>query len=158
MKKNKSKKLKILIPLIAILVIVLVVFIITLNNRNDSVQGEDIPSSEPGVASDYYIEEDEDAQNKYVQHDASDFVGTWTATSSQTEYIFGNVDLSIQEDGSWSGSVADTQLKGTWKEADEGIRLHSTNFDYIYYTLSYTDGNVVVLRRDDGAKAVIIKK
>lgn len=55
------------------------------------------------------------------------FVGKWEATSGNSHYLLGNLDLKINADGTWKGNTAGNDLSGTWTEQDGGIYLKCNN-------------------------------
>lgn len=77
--------------------------------------------------------EREDAEIKRVKTNPEKFVGRWTATSDQALYLYGNIDLIINSNGSWAADITEEKLGGSWKEADDHIHLDDTselNFDF----------------------------
>ena len=72
-----------------------------------------------------FDEEEEGATIVKVKTDPSMFVGRWKSTSDRADYLYGNVDLKINEDGTWSADITGEKLKGKWK--DMGDYLHMTN-------------------------------
>ena len=58
-------------------------------------------------------------------------------------YQYGNVDIEVKEDGTWSGNVSREPLTGKWSETDEGLHLTSDLFDC---DLMFTEDNVLVMR------------
>ena len=74
---------------------------------------------------------------------SDEFVGSWKATSGQSIYQYGNVDIEVKEDGTWSGNVSREPLTGKWSETDEGLHLTSDLFDC---DLMFTEDNVLVMR------------
>ena len=81
-----------------------------------------------------FKEEDEDAHLAFVGKDVDDYVGTWTATSDKAIYLYGNLDVTVNADGTWTGNVTGEKIGGNWKQV--GDRLHMENelfsFDMAY--------------------------
>ena len=76
------------------------------------------------------------------------FYGTWTATSEKAKYLYGELEFTINEDGTWAGIVNYEDLHGTWEEKDFGIHLHDEVLDW-ESDLFYTDKGNFVLDEDD---------
>lgn len=70
-----------------------------------------------------YKEEAAGAKLEIVKADPEDFVGSWEAKSGDAHYLFGNLDLTIKENGRWTANITDEDLRGTWKEKNGGIYL-----------------------------------
>jgi hypothetical protein len=89
-----------------------------------------------------FEEEDEDTELTTAEKSPSDFFGTWEATSAQSHYQYGNIDLTVKEDGTWEGNISDDDLKGEWIEKDGGLYMTS---EYFNFQLAYTDKDVLVM-------------
>ena len=105
-------------------------------------EAEDAELIDNGV---YYDEEAEDAELTFKESEKKDFVGTWTADSGQSVYMYGNVELDIKKDGTWTGNIAGEDLKGTWEMDESSAVLESDLFNA---SLSYTDKNVLIMQED----------
>ena len=90
-------------------------------------------------------QEAEDAELTFKESEKKDFVGTWTADSGQSVYMYGNVELDIKKDGTWTGNIAGEDLKGTWEMDESSAVLESDLFNA---SLSYTDKNVLIMQED----------
>lgn len=111
------------------------------------MQGEDVEDYDNGIV---FNEEADGAEIVAKKKSVDDYVGSWKATSGQSLYQYGNVDLNIKEGGKWSGNVSDVDLEGEWSETSEGIHLTSRIFEC---ELMFTESNVLVMRytpNDDG--------
>lgn len=91
----------------------------------------------------YFDEEADGAEIVAKKKSSDEFVGSWKATSGQSIYQYGNVDIEVKEDGTWSGNVSSEPLTGKWSETSEGLHLTSNLFDC---DLMYTEDNVLVMR------------
>ncbi|MBR2706541.1 MAG: hypothetical protein IKE74_04785 [Mogibacterium sp.] len=147
-------------PVIVILVVAaLIVGFFVLMGKDDSItpgsgsgggsssSGKQQSSSDQGSRVSY-DEELEGAELKFGDAKQEDFYGKWTATSGQSEYMYGNVDLLIGEDGKWKGNVAEENISGTWTYGGNSMLLNSENFNV---KLSFTtDGKLIMQEDRDG--------
>lgn len=53
------------------------------------------------------------------------FYGRWVATSEQAEYLYGNLEITINEDGTFTGNVTDEDFGGNWEKTETGIKFES---------------------------------
>ena len=98
----------------------------------------------------FFEEELDGAEIVAKKKDANNFIGYWTATSGQSIYQYGNVDIEVKEDGTWSGNLTDEDFTGKWTETNEGLHLTS---DFFNFDLMFTEDDVLVMRYsadDDG--------
>ena len=65
----------------------------------------------------------EKAQEMNTQQD--NFYGRWVATSEKAKYLYGNLEITINEDGTFTGNVTDEDFDGVWEKTDKGIRFDS---------------------------------
>ncbi len=72
-----------------------------------------------------YDNEMEDAEVKETNAAEDAFYGKWTATSNRAHYLYGNIDLEIKNDGSWTGNITEEDYSGTWSYNGEYITLES---------------------------------
>lgn len=97
-----------------------------------------------------FEEEEEDAELTFEKAPVDKFYGTWEVTSDQSLFQYGNVTLTINENGTYTGNVSEEDVNGTWEENDEGIALTG---ELLSCLLSYTDKDVLTMRytpNDDG--------
>ena len=105
-----------------------------------------------------YLNEDDGAEPLTVTHEEADFYGNWEGTSERVAYLFGNVNLSIREDGTWKGNVTETDLKGKWKYDGKQIIIKDTE-GLVYWRLYYTsDGNLLFEDLEDQGYSFVLKK
>lgn len=99
----------------------------------------------------FYEEEGEGAPLSFVKADPSRFYGKWTATSDQALYMYGNVDLIISSNGTWTGSITDEKLGGQWKIVDD--HMHMDN-DMFSFDLSFEESGKLIMREalEDGGE------
>lgn len=109
----------------------------------------------------YFDEEDEEYTLKTKKVLPTKFIGKWEATSGQALYQYGNVDLDVKDNQTWTGNIADDDLKGKWEEEGDGIYLTSEFFNCHLY---FTDKDVLVMQyqpdenEEDYITTVLTKK
>lgn len=113
----------------------------------DSSADPDVNTEQEGDAADqgngiYFDEENEGVEIETKKTAVDEFVGSWTATSDQAMYQFGNVDINVKADGKWDGNIATEEMEGTWTETPDGIHLTNSFFDC---DLKFTSNNVLVM-------------
>jgi len=96
-----------------------------------------------GIAFD---EEGDGAVVETVEKDTNDFFGDWEATSDMGHYLYGSIELTVKEDGTWEGEITGEPLSGTWE--DKGDHLHMNN-EIFSFDLAFSDsGNLVLIDTD----------
>lgn len=95
----------------------------------------------------FYEEEGEGAPLSFVKSDPSRFYGKWTATSDQALYMYGNVDLIISSNGTWTANITDEKLGGQWNMVDD--HMHMDN-DMFSFDLSFEESGKLIMREDLG--------
>ena len=84
-----------------------------------------------------------------VPHKEKDFYGKWATASQQAEYLFGNVELKIDKDGSWSGNITDEKFKGKWQYTDSGLRIKDKEGIINWELFFVEDGSLMFKDLDD---------
>lgn len=92
-----------------------------------------------------FEEEAEGADLHFKAVPVEDFFGSWSATSGQAMYMYGNVDLDIKANGTWTGNIAEEDLSGKWEADKDHLNMTS---DLINFTLSFTDGGKLIMQED----------
>lgn len=100
-------------------------------------------------------DEDENAKLKTKKVEDSFFYGTWTATSEKATYMYGNVTITINENGTWDGNITEEDIHGKWEHKGKGLRLTS---DVIPFNLVYSSNNNVILQETDDAVRVVLTR
>ena len=148
-----DKKKLIIVALVVLAAIVALVF--GLKSAGGSKTDSDVPAegTEDVVESDVmdngisFDEEEEGADIVKVEAPDEDFYGTWTATSGMALYLYGNIDITIKEGGTWSGNITEEDMSGTWTR--EGTDLHVVSDDGdIDFLFAFTEGGNLVMQRD----------
>ena len=117
---------------------------------------EDDPTTKEYDNGIYFDEEEEDAVIETKKADVLDFTGSWEATSGQSAYMYGNVDLKINANGTWTGNISEEPLNGKWKKDGDTLLLSSEIFNC---TLQFSkDGNLLMqeVYEDSDEEAVIV--
>lgn len=77
-----------------------------------------------------FKQEDDDAKLVIVDKDPSEFYGSWTATSDKAIYLYGNIDITVNENGTWTGNITDEKLGGKWEKVDDHLHMVSELFSF----------------------------
>ncbi|MDO4177000.1 MAG: hypothetical protein Q4D99_05940 [Bacillota bacterium] len=135
--------------LIAILATFVMLFAFAACGSSDDAQGDDssnTQATQETMKSDGVVK---------VDVPNEEFYGTWTGESDKAEYLYGSLEIVINDDGTWTGDITGEKLHGTWTEEDFGIHLHDEVLEW-ESDLFYTEkGNFVL--SEDGMKIVLTK-
>jgi hypothetical protein len=121
--------------------------------REDLIEGE--PLEENGVA---YDEEQEGAQIQNAPSTIAMYIGSWTATSDMAQFLYGNVDLTIKEDGTWKGNITGDDIGGKWVQQGNQLHMQSKVFDF---DLAFsTSGKLIMTEKnpDGDIHTVLVRK
>lgn len=77
-----------------------------------------------------FDQENDETEVNPVKSDVSKYYGKWTATSDRAQYLYGNVDITINQDGTWGGTITDEKIGGKWKDFGDHLRLQSKIFSF----------------------------
>jgi len=122
----------------------------------DSGDEEDIDMDEfdNGIS---YDEELEGAEITFKDAASQeDFYGTWVADSGHALFLYGDLELTIEEDGNWHGVVVDEEEKGTWTFDGQSMKLTSEFFEA---DLVFAEDGKLIMQEDrvgDGNKEDIL--
>ena len=94
-----------------------------------------------------YELEDDGAELNLVDASVDKFYGTWVANSDLAKQTYGNVEITIEAGGTWTGIITDEPLEGKWQTAEDGIALTSTLFDC---KLAFSGNGTLVMIEDTG--------
>ena len=112
-----------------------------------------------GQSSDFdsrkYIYEQDGAEPVIVPHNEEDFVGSWSTTSDFAEYLYGNVDLKINSNHTWSGNITDEDFGGKWTSDGEGITIQDVE-GIIKWHLFFADNGQLMFENLVRAKDVAL--
>ena len=104
-----------------------------------------------------FSEEDDEAVINRAKSDPSKYYGRWVATSDKATYLYGNVDLTVNEDGTWHGDITGEKLKGKWK--DYGDHLHMNNSLFSFDLTFDKSGKLIMVETNsDGAINTVLTR
>ena len=93
-----------------------------------------------------YDEEVEGAEISFKDAaNEEDFYGSWSAESGHSLYLYGNVDLTIEEGGKWHGNIVDEDTEGTWTFDGKSMKLTSELFEV---TLTFAEDGKLIMQED----------
>ena len=92
-----------------------------------------------------------------LNKDETSFFGTWKATSSNAQNLYGNLEIEIKKDGSVIMDVADEHLEGTWEKVDEGIHFENELFEGDFYYGDRCQMIIKEIEEDDEIQVVLTK-
>ncbi|MDO4518475.1 MAG: hypothetical protein Q4B78_04630 [Bacillota bacterium] len=120
--RNNSKKNSVIRLLIVLaMALCLCMGFVACGGNSDSGSDEDIDDIEMTTTVNKELKEKADKMNK----EEESFLGRWEATSEKAKYLYGNLEITINEDGTFDGNVTEEDFKGTWKKVDKGIEFSS---------------------------------
>ena len=91
-----------------------------------------------------------------VETPPENFYGTWSADSAKAKHLYGNLSITINDDGTWTGIITDEELQGTWEETDYGIHIRDDVYDW-ECELNRTDkGNFIIDEDDLGGEGKVV--
>ena len=100
-----------------------------------------------------YAEESEGADIKKVKTEISKFYGTWEAKSAMSKYLYGNIEVTIKDNGTWTGNITDEKLQGRWTNKGNYIRMHN---DLFSFNLAYSDSGKLLFIDDENEEDINI--
>ena len=152
---EKLKKYWYIVLIVVIALVAGLIFAINSNNKkdddfSDDVDTEEIVDDEEVDMAEFdngivYEEEVEGAELSFKEANQEDFYGKWKAESGQSIYMYGNVDLNIKDDGTWTGNIADEDESGTWTFENGSMKLTS---EFVELTLSYEENGNLIMQED----------
>jgi hypothetical protein len=77
-----------------------------------------------------FKQEEDGAKLVIVDKDPSEFYGSWTATSDKAIYLYGNIDITVNENGTWTGNITGEKMGGKWKKVDDHLHMDSELFSF----------------------------
>lgn len=93
-----------------------------------------------------YNNEQDGAEIRETKADVAKFYGNWEASSDKAKYLYGNLNLKINKDGTWSGNITEEDFSGKWATNGTGITLSS---EIINCDLFYTEDGSLMFRDHD---------
>lgn len=84
------------------------------------------------------------------------FYGTWSGDGSgHVEELYGNLEITILEDGTFKGNVTGEDFGGTWEKVEDGIEIDSI---YITGKMYFGEKCNLVIYEDEATPVVLTKK
>lgn len=65
------------------------------------------------------------SQAQKLNEDKENFYGTWTATSPEAQNLYGHLEITINDDGTFDADITNEKFSGTWTKIDGGISYTS---------------------------------
>lgn len=104
-----------------------------------------------------FVNEDDGAEVTVKAHDEKDFIGIWQAPSSRAQYLYGNINLRINDDGTWKGNITEEDFRGEWTYDGEAINIKDTE-GLIDWKLFYADdGTLMVDDNEEPGDPLVLK-
>lgn len=107
---------------------------------------EDAPEADPKQV----------AKAKALNQDTNNFIGKWKATSDEAKNLYGSLEISINEDGTFDADVTGESFSGTWTKVDNGISYTSELMKGKIYYGDY--GKLVIEDNENGDIRVVLNK
>lgn len=92
-----------------------------------------------------FDQEREEADIKRVKTDPAKYAGRWTATSDQALYLYGNIDIIVNSNGSWAADITDEKLGGSWREVEDHIHLDDTSELDFDFDLAFDQSGALIM-------------
>ena len=108
-----------------------------------------------------FIEEEDDAVIERVQTDESKYYGEWEATSDMALYLYGNIDVTVNKDGTWKGNITGEELGGTYEYLGDHMHMTDSLAGIFDFDLAFDKGGNLILidtDSDDEVNTVLTKK
>lgn len=108
-----------------------------------------------------FEEEGEGAVIEKVESDASAYFGEWEATSDMALYLYGSIEITVKEDGTWEGKITGEPLGGTWEDMGDHLHMNDTLAELFDFDLAFDKGGHLILidtDNDDEIYTVLTKK
>ena len=127
-------------------------------DMTESDEGELVERESNGIA---FEEEDDEAVLEKVAVDVSDYYGEWEATSDMALYLYGSIDITVKENGTWEGEVTGEPLGGTWEDMGDHLHMNDTKAELFSFDLAFDkSGKLILIDTDseDEVHTVLTKK
>lgn len=123
---------------------------VTPNNKTSDPNSEEIDV--------HHNQEDDEAVIERVEADESDFYGTWVAKSDRAQYLYGNIEVTVKEDGTWTGNITDEELSGKWTAKGDHLHMNNDLFSFDLAFDKYGDLIFIDSEAEDDINIVLSKK
>ena len=128
-------------------------------NMTEDIQDELLEEQDEGTGIGFEEESDE-AVVTIVEKEKASYFGTWTATSDMAHYLYGDIEVTVKENGTWSAVITGEPTGGTWKEVGDHLHMDDGG-QLLSFDLAFSDnGNLVMIDTDsdDVVYTVLTKK
>ena len=174
----KKKYIPFLIAALVLIIALASFIIVNHNNRNDSsgngeqaaleedpndlTESDDFELEEGDEGNGiYFMEEEDDAVIEKVQSDVSKYYGEWEATSDMALYLYGNIDVTVNKDGTWKGNITGEELGGKYEYLGDHMHMTDSLAGIFDFDLAFDKGGNLILidtDSDDEVNTVLTKK
>ena len=141
---------KILTRSLTVIMALTMIFAFCACGCQDKEHSEKADNTEPVI----YTNEAGQTQQELNAEEES-FYGKWVATSAHAEYLYGNLELTINEDGTFDANVTEIPFQGTWEKTEDGISFDS---EYITGKMYFGKKCKMVIYEDDIAPITLEKQ
>ena len=119
---NKMKKKRILmLVMVAVMIAFSGIAMTACGDKDSGDKNKDLKTTDNADLTDEELKEKATELNK----DEDNFYGTWKATSDNAEMLYGHLEITINEDGTFDADVTDEVFSGRWEKIDGGIEYKS---------------------------------
>lgn len=108
-----------------------------------------------------FSEEDDGYKMKIVKTTPDFFIGSWMSTSDRAVYYYGDVELKIKDDKTWTGTITGENLKGTWTFSDNKMHMKDVVLEFNFDLAFISTGKLVMieyLEEGDELHTVLTRK
>ena len=116
----------------------------------DDFEINEDPSAMQATATPQQIE-----KAKEMNEDTENFYGTWIATSPEAQNLYGSLEFTINEDGTFDADVTHEVFSGTWKKTNSGITYTS---ELMSGKIWYAENGDLIIEDDQDTRVSLQKK
>ena len=160
-----------LIGIMLVVVAALIAGFAFANHQNNKPEDEIPPQSEDAELMEdedvvegngiMFEEEMDGADIVKAQAKEEDFYGTWEATSDMALYLYGNIDVTVNKDGTWKGNITGEELGGKYEYLGDHMHMTDSLAGIFDFDLAFDKGGNLILidtDSDDEVNTVLTKK
>ena len=117
---------KIPVALFSILVILMICIVSTGCGADGEMTDDDLDYiMNEEVEDNTNVDPSKAAEAEALNKDEKNFIGSWSATSEEARNLYGNLEITINADGTFDADVTGEVFSGTWTMGDSGISYES---------------------------------
>lgn len=106
-----------------------------------------------------YKEEGDNYTVKKVKASPEMFIGTWRSTSDRAIYYYGDVELTIKDNGTWKGIITEEDVKGTWTFSGNTMHMNDVVVDFDFDLAFNNTGKLLMIERlEDGELHTVLTR